>query len=231
MSISRRSRRWQPVQPCGEQRRDRRRDRHVGKVAGRDPPSVLQHETTLIDEEPGDLLRVERVPFGSLGDPRADRLIHGVVGEEVRDERSALLGAERFEQDRRRVQLSAGPSWVIVQELGTGHAREQDRGITREVGHVLDELQELRLGPLEVIDHEDQRPFRRELLEQHPDRPERLLRRGLAAGDPDRLPDPLRDRVGVLIFDPSSAASFARAASGVSASFRSATSISASASG
>ena len=67
-----------------------------------------------------------------------------------------------------------------------------------EVRDVLDELQELRLGPLEVIDREDHGPVGRESLQEHADRPERLLRRGSAAGDADRLPDTIRDAISVL---------------------------------
>ena len=115
--------------------------------------------------------------LGGLGDARADGLIDRVIRQEVRDERPALLATERFEQDRRRVQLPAGPSRVIVEQLGARHAREQDRGVPSEVGDVLDELQERRLGPLEVVDHEDDGPIDGETLEQRPERPERLLRR------------------------------------------------------
>ena len=49
------------VQPGGEQRRDRRRDWHIGEVVV-GPIDRLQDQATLVDQEPGDLLRVEGCP-------------------------------------------------------------------------------------------------------------------------------------------------------------------------
>ena len=165
----------QPVQPGREERRDRRRDRDVGQVGRRRPSAVLQHQATLIDEEPGHLLGVEGVSFGRLRDPRADRIVEGVVRQQVRHERPALLGAQRLDEDRGGVQLPAGPCRVIVQEFGACHAREQDRRVARQVRDVFDELQELRLSPLQVVDREDQRPLGGELFQQHPNGPECLF--------------------------------------------------------
>ena len=82
---------------------------------------------------------------------------------------------------------------MIVQQLGTRHAREQDRGVPCEVGDVLDELEELRLGPLQIVDREDDRPIGREVLQERSDRPERLLGRAPASRDADRLSHQLRD--------------------------------------
>ena len=118
---------------------------------------------------------------------------------------------------------------MIVQEFGAGHAREQDRRVPREVGDVFDELQELRLGPLQVVDREDQRPMGGELFQQHPNA-QNVSSGAAAPTDTDRLPDQLRDPAGVLA-RPRERRELRRAASGLSASLRSAISISASASG
>ena len=137
--------------------------------------------------------------FGRFSDPRPNGLVHRVVRQQVGDERAALLGIERFDEDRGRVQLPAGPPGVLVEQLGTPHAREQDRCVPREVGDVFDEIEERRLSPLQVVDREDQRPIDGEGLHQRPERPEHLIRRRLAARDADRLPDEFRHPARVPI--------------------------------
>ena len=189
----------QLVQPRREQRRDRRWDGQVREIAGRRPSALLQDEPTLVDQEARDLLRVERVPLGGGGDALADHGIHRVIRQEVGDELPALLGVQRFEQDRRRVQLPPGPAGAIVEQLGARHAREQDRDVASQIRDVLDQLDERGLCPLDVVDHEDHGALGGEALEQRPDGPAHLFRGGLPAVEPDRLPDALRDRGRVAI--------------------------------
>ena len=86
---------------------------------------------------------------------------------------------------------------LIVEELGAGHAREQEGNAFGELGDVADEFDELRLGPLEVVEHEDDGSLGRHSLEQHADCPH-LLGRGPAARDSDRLTNALRDAIGQL---------------------------------
>ena len=78
-------------------------------------------------------------------------------------------GAERLEQERRRVQLAAAPAGSDVEQLGARDAEEEDRRVAREVGDVLDEVDEDRLGPLQVVDDDDLRPLRGACLEQPPE--------------------------------------------------------------
>ena len=86
---------------------------------------------------------------------------------------------QRAEQDRRRVQLAAAPGRARLEQLGAGEADEEDRRLARIVGKVLDELDQRRLGPVHVLEHENQRGLARGRLEQLADRPERLLLRKL----------------------------------------------------
>ncbi len=60
---------------------------------------------------------------------------------------------------------------------GRAIAGQEDRRIGREPEHVLDQVEEGRLGPFEVIEPNDQGALVRERLEQFPDRPEGLLGR------------------------------------------------------
>jgi hypothetical protein len=84
-------------------------------------------------------------------------------------------GVERLEQDRGRVHLAAAPPRSDVEELGPRHADEQDRGVPGPVGEVLDKIQERGLGPVDVVEHDDERPLAREVLEELAHRPDGVL--------------------------------------------------------
>ncbi len=86
-------------------------------------------------------------------------------------------GAERLEQERRRVQLASGPARPIVEQFGARDAEQEDRRVTRHVGNVLDEVDEDWLGPLQVVDDDDLRPLGRPRLEEPPEGELRLRRR------------------------------------------------------
>ena len=87
------------------------------------------------------------------------------------------LGAERFQQERRRVHLAAAPVRPGIEQLGARDAQKEDRRVAREVGHMLDEVDEDGLGPLQVVDHDDLRPLGCAGFEEAPKRELRLGRR------------------------------------------------------
>ena len=64
---------------------------------------------------------------------------------------------------------------------------------------MLDEVEERRLGPVDVVEDDDERPPARERLEQPPDRPEALLLAGGPLGEADELADAVRDDVGLSL--------------------------------
>ncbi len=63
----------------------------------------------------------------------------------------------------------------LVEELGPSEAEHQNRRVACPVPEMLDEIEERRLGPVDVLDHERKRPFARTLFERLPYRPEDLL--------------------------------------------------------
>ena len=66
--------------------------------------------------------------------------------------RSVSAVGERLEEDRRRVVLAAAPRGPHVVELRPRHADEQDRRVPRPLGDVLDEVEERRLAPVDVVE-------------------------------------------------------------------------------
>jgi hypothetical protein len=91
--------------------------------------------------------------------------------------RSCALSVERLEQDRGRVELATTPSRTSVEKLRARQADEQNRRVTREVGDVLDEIEQTRLCPVQVVEDEHERALVRESLEEAADGPERLVGR------------------------------------------------------
>ena len=153
------------VDACLEERVDRRRNDDLAVAA------VLAHHRE-------HLLDVERVPGRRVRDALPQHRRRATAsGDERVHELGALLRRQRLEQERRRVQLAAAPARPNVEQLGARDAEQEDRRIAREVGDVLDEVDEDRLGPLQVVDNHDLRALRRPRLEQPPKGELRLRRR------------------------------------------------------
>ena len=114
---------------------------------------------------------------------------------------SSPSGSSRTE---RRVQLAAAPARPLVEQLRARDAEEEDRRVAREVGDVLDEVDEDGLGPLQVVDDDDLRSLGGARLEQPAERELRLGRRaaddrvGLDADrDQDLDERPVRDPLAI----------------------------------
>ena len=127
-----------------------------------------------------------------------------MLSEEIPDQRLALVVAERLEQDRRRVQLAAAPVGSDVEELRPRDTEQEDRRVAGQIRDVLDEVDEDRLGPLQVVDEHHLRPLRGSSFEEPPERELRLGRGRADDGvglDPDRDQDldewPVRDPLAV----------------------------------
>ena len=69
----------------------------------------------------------------------------------------ALALGQRLEQDRGRVRLPARPAGPDFEKLGPGQAEEQDRRLARPFRDVLDEVEKGGLGPVDVVQHDDER--------------------------------------------------------------------------
>ena len=153
------------VEACLEQCVDRRRRDEIA-TAG----ALAEHRHHLLD--------VQRVASRCSRDAIARGLVHLDLTEQVGDQVVALVRAERLEQERRRVQLPASPARSEVEQLRARHAEEEDGRVPREVGDVLDEIDEDGLGPLEIVDHDDLRSLGGAALEQPAKGDARLLGHG-----------------------------------------------------
>ena len=121
----------------------------------------------------------------------------GTSGAEQPSHQRVPVGLrERLQQQRGRVQLPAGPTRPRVQKLGPGHAQEQDRDVREPVGEVVDQVEQWRLGPVDVVEGHDERPARRHRPEQVTQRDTRVLDTGVCARQAEQRPDPVGHLVG-----------------------------------
>ena len=100
------------------------------------------------------------LPSAAAGSARARRPSSCAPPASREINSSQSVAGERLEQDRRRVQLAAAPAGSQLEQLGPGDAEEEDRRVARPVGDVLDQVEEDRLRPLDVVEHEDLWPLR-----------------------------------------------------------------------
>ena len=90
------------------------------------------------------------------------------------------------------------PPAADLEQLGSGDEQEQDGSVDQAIRDMLDEIEQRGLGPLDVVEDDDQRPPARQVLQQVAHRPGHLLRRCRLVDQPRDRCDPTLDELGVL---------------------------------
>ena len=114
------------------------------------------HDAALVDQLAEDLLEEERVALGAGEDRAARRVAEAVDVEQVRDELGRCVLAERAEENGREVAAAAAPGGARAGQRGTRRADEEERA-AGSVGDLLEQVEERRVGPVDVVDHDDER--------------------------------------------------------------------------
>ena len=174
--------RGQRVDPCRDQAVERVRHLDLADVrreCGCRRAARLRRSVPLVADHAGHLDRVEGHAAGMLED-RLDELapeIRRPLGEELAHD---IVG-EAFEVDTREAADSGAPRWSVVEQLGAGEREDEDGVGPRPGRHVLDEVEQARIGPLEVLEDEDDRGSLGDALEESSPGGEQLvaLERGL----------------------------------------------------
>ena len=164
---------------------DRRRD-----VVDRAGPALGEHRDELLD--------VERVSLRDLGHASArSRVELGVDRQRV--EQLLRLGfAERVQLERARL-YGRRPARVLFAELGAREADQEHGRVRRPACEVLQQVEERRLCPVDVLHADDERPPARDRLQRPAHGPERLLCGARRAAGRDRRADPLQDERRVVL--------------------------------
>jgi hypothetical protein len=141
-----------------------------------------------------ELLDEERVALSGLDDAlsRLDREI-----DELCHERLAVALGQGLERNEGRIRLRCGPDWSHLEEVWSRRAEHEHRDVLRERCDVLDEIEERRLCPVNVVEDDDERRRPCQLLEQPADTPCDLLGRNRCARHAECGLDPDSGELGV----------------------------------
>ena len=169
---------------------------------GGDDPLHRLRQRQLLDRAPlaehaHILLGVERVPARPREEGRLRlRREHGLL-QQSEYELSGLRLRERRQRDRGRVRLAATPAGPPREQLRPRARDDEQRNARRPVDEVVDEVEQMLVGPVQVLEDEDERPLRGEILEEPPPSRERLAATVAArlggAREPDERPQVQHD--------------------------------------
>ena len=98
-----------------------------------------------------------------------------------------LIARERRKRERQRVRLATSPGGAACEELRAGRADDEQRYARRPVDEMVDEVEEAFVGPVEVLEDEDERALVGDPLEQAAPCGKRLV---LALTPPGDVLDP-----------------------------------------
>ena len=79
----------------------------------------------------------------------------GALSEECVHEHAHIGLCERLEHEELGVLPQRRPGRSCLEQLGSRTGEEQDLPLPAEAGHVLDEIEEPRLGPMQILEDDD----------------------------------------------------------------------------
>ena len=126
----------------------------------------------------GHLLHEQRIALCGGRDP----LPRGARSFQMLQELIGCVRVERAERQRLCSGIAPRPVGPLLEQLRPREAQDQQRDALDPAREVLDEIEERRLGPVHVVEADDQRTLASERLEPPPD-----LREDLLAGPSERF--------------------------------------------
>ena len=129
------------------------------RLRGGDPGIALAAQRALVDQHPQRSRRgTAGCPRSSRGSARSSSAGSSHLAEQAIDERPALAGVERLELDHvARPAARHGQRLARLAQLGAGQRDEQHRRVADPLDEVLDQVEQHRLTPVQVVEHEHER--------------------------------------------------------------------------
>jgi hypothetical protein len=124
---------------------------------------------TTVDQPPDDLLEVERVPLGALEDLVVDGSGEVVDAQQQPYEPIGLVARQRIQCDRRHVPSPAAPTGALRCQVRPRRTEEDDRALD-VLRELVEEIQEHGVGPMDVLDDDDDGNALPECGEERPPR-------------------------------------------------------------
>ena len=161
----------EPVEPGTDQALQARRHGHVLELL----PHADVRQDARLDQHPDGLLQEERVaarPREQGVDGALRREV--VLGKERTQERLSVNRGQRLEGDTHVVRRLDEPLRPGVVQLGPAGAEDEDRTAGSVLNEVGDQLEQRRLGPVQVFEDDHERTLHGVQLEEAPDAPVQL---------------------------------------------------------
>ena len=171
----------EPIDACRDDAVDGVGQSDLVTPAGDAPAAVgrVPFEHAVRDQRANDLLEEERISLGSLDDKVLETRRPVVAGDQTVEKRRGRRFGKLREQDLRiaRVADRAGDRLDregVAVAFRPGDQHEQQRHGRRQRHDVLEQIQRRLVCPMEVLEHQHQRPFARQPLDQQADAAEDL---------------------------------------------------------
>jgi hypothetical protein len=150
--------------------------RHTDLVdrTGRSPAHSFVDQMTFIDQHVDELFAEERRAGGTFDDLGAQRRRKSFDLEQLRDEGSSVVRAQRIERDGGGVRFARAPVASLLEELGARNRDDEDGGGGDAFDELVDDGHDRLLRPLEVVHHHNQGSRIRERLQVTPNAPDKL---------------------------------------------------------
>ncbi len=163
----------EPVEPCRD--KSLKRLGHLERLdhAGRPVDMPFLDEEAAVEQHPHGLDRVQRHPLGPGEDARPEIL--GQPGHEAGQQVAHRLLRERLEVERAEAALAGAPGRPAIGEFGPGEAEHEERMAARPLEQVFEKVEQPRVGPLQILEHENRRRLLGQPLEQDPPGGEEVL--------------------------------------------------------
>ena len=101
------------------------------------------------------------------------RFQHRTAAQQA-DQLSCVIAGQPGQRQRDGVRLAAAPARPPRQQLRPGRANHQQRHLARPIGEVVDEVEQPIVGPVQILEHQHQRPLPGQRLEELPPSGEHL---------------------------------------------------------
>ncbi len=177
----------QPVEAGGDERMERLRHLELLDRSGRPVNSTVTGQQTSVEQHANCLDGVERDALCPLENPHTE--VVGQAGNEARQQLVHRCRRQWLEIELVEPAL-ARPRGALLGELGPRQGEDVQRLVARPVEQVLDEVEQPRVGPLDVLEHEHRRiPLGQSLEQDSPGREQILLVAGDAVFETEQVGD------------------------------------------
>ena len=169
--------RTQPLDAGGQQRVDGGRHLEIGELDARGPAVAFPFERAVVDQHADQLADEERIALAGGQHAPGDRGRQRLRADHVRGQPGRRAGVEPGERHHVADQATGRRQRrARVAQLGPRGSQHQQRHVAAPLHEVLDQVEQQRLRPLDVVDRQHHRPHGRERGEPAADDEEDLLR-------------------------------------------------------